>query len=146
MSDRLCIASKGTVQVDLSAEDVLDCCDDCGFGCYGGYPALAYSYYATNGVVSGGLFEGTGCQPYSIAPCEHHVKGPRPDCSEQDTPKCSKTCVSGYGTDFKKDKHFGKRPYGVVGAKQIMKEIMTNGPVTAAFDVYDDFPTYKSGL
>ena len=26
-----------------------------------------------------------------------------------------------------------------------MQEIMTNGPVEAAFSVYGDFPTYRSG-
>ena len=29
--------------------------------------------------------------------------------------------------------------------EQIQTEIMTNGPVEAAFTVYADFPTYKSG-
>ena len=29
--------------------------------------------------------------------------------------------------------------------KEIMTEIMTNGPVEGAFTVYADFPTYKSG-
>ena len=28
----------------------------------------------------------------------------------------------------------------------IMQDIFTNGPVTAAFTVYDDFLTYKSGV
>ena len=28
----------------------------------------------------------------------------------------------------------------------IQQEIMTNGPVEAAFTVYEDFPTYKSGV
>ena len=147
MSDRLCIASKGSVQVDLSAEDIVDCCGfSCGMGCNGGYPKAAWSYYASSGVVSGGLYQGTGCLPYSIAPCEHHVPGSRPACSEQNTPKCTKACVPGFSTPFKKDKHYGKRPYSVSGTKQIMKEIMTNGPVTADFDVYADFPTYKSGF
>ncbi|KAF5395490.1 Cathepsin B [Paragonimus heterotremus] len=27
-----------------------------------------------------------------------------------------------------------------------MMEIMTNGPVEAGFDVYEDFPTYTSGI
>ena len=29
--------------------------------------------------------------------------------------------------------------------KDIQTEIMTNGPVEAAFEVYSDFLTYKSG-
>lgn len=33
MSDRICIASKGKLQVTLSADDLLSCCHMCGFGC-----------------------------------------------------------------------------------------------------------------
>ncbi|XP_015784846.1 cathepsin B isoform X1 [Tetranychus urticae] len=148
MSDRICIASKGSVQVELSTEDVLTCCgDSCGGGCGGGFPEAAWDYYQTEGIVSGGLYHGEGCQPYSIAPCEHHVKGPRPACTEQDTPQCSKKCVSGYQKSFKQDKHYGKRVYSVSSdPKQIMKEIMTNGPVSSSFSGYSDFLTYKSGV
>ncbi|XP_053204031.1 cathepsin B-like [Panonychus citri] len=146
MSDRICIASKGKIQVDLSAEDVLDCCEDCGFGCGGGDPGEAWNYFQASGVVSGGLYQGTGCLPYSIAPCEHHVEGPRPACGDQDAAQCTRSCVPGYSKSFKDDKHFGRAPYSVEGAQQIMKEIMTNGPVTASFEVYADFPTYKSGV
>lgn len=32
MSDRICIHSKGDLQVNLSAEDLLACCDMCSFG------------------------------------------------------------------------------------------------------------------
>jgi hypothetical protein len=51
----------------------------------------------------------SGCRPYSIPPCEHHVNGSRPQCTgEGDTPKCSKTCEPGYSPSYKEDKHFGK--------------------------------------
>ena len=39
----------------------------------------------------------------------------------------------------------GKDAYSVHGVDKIMTEIMTNGPVEAAFSVYSDFPTYRSG-
>ncbi|VDO37771.1 unnamed protein product [Onchocerca flexuosa] len=32
MSDRICIMSKGKIQVTLSADDLLSCCKSCGFG------------------------------------------------------------------------------------------------------------------
>ena len=32
MSDRVCIASNGTVNAHISAEDLLACCDTCGLG------------------------------------------------------------------------------------------------------------------
>ena len=32
------------------------------------------------------------------------------------------------------------------GVAKIQTDIMTNGPVTGAFTVYSDFPSYKSGV
>ena len=46
MSDRLCIASNGTVQDELSTEDMLSCCGSvCGSGCNGGYPSGAWRFF-----------------------------------------------------------------------------------------------------
>jgi cathepsin B len=36
--------------------------------------------------------------------------------------------------------------YSVRGVQQIQTEIMSNGPLYVRFDVYEDFPTYKSGV
>jgi hypothetical protein len=36
--------------------------------------------------------------------------------------------------------------FSVRGVSQIQTEIMTNGPLYVSFTVYDDFPTYKSGV
>lgn len=50
----------------------------------------------------------TGCRPYTIASCEHHVNGTRPPCQgEQETPKCVEQCIDGYSPSYQKDKHFG---------------------------------------
>jgi hypothetical protein len=50
-----------------------------------------------------------GCQPYAIAPCEHHINGSREPCEEgHTTPHCEKQCEEGYDVPYKKDKHFGK--------------------------------------
>lgn len=54
MSDRLCIASKGNINVNISAEQILSCCSYCGDGCQGGYPEEAWTYAYRTGVVSGG--------------------------------------------------------------------------------------------
>lgn len=50
------------------------------------------------------------------------------------------------GDTWSSDKNFGSNSYMVTGVTTIMQEIMTNGPVEAAFDVYEDFLTYKSGV
>ena len=41
---------------------------------------------------------------------------------------------------------FGASSYSIKrDEKQIQMELMNNGPVEAAFTVFDDFPNYKSG-
>jgi cathepsin B len=90
-----------------------------------------------------------GCQPYQIQPCEHHVNGTRMPCSgEGSTPKCINKCtIPSYTVDFLADKHFGAKSYSVKrDESRIMQEIFQNGPVEGAFTVYDDFPSYKSGV
>lgn len=150
MSDRYCIASNGKIQVDISSEDLLTCCGfECGDGCDGGFPSGAWRYWVSDGLVSGGLYnDDTSCQPYEIPPCEHHVTGDRPKCSEGgSTPRCDKTCEGNKTMTYKDDKHYGEKSYGVSSdVEQIQTEIMTNGPVEGAFTVYADFPTYKSGV
>lgn len=116
--------------------------------CNGGFPQAAWDYFENHGIVTGGQYGSkSGCQPYEIKPCEHHVPGLRPKCSEQSTPKCLHTCETGYGVDYQKDKHFGLSSYSVPNdVAQIQAEIMQHGPVEAAFTVYADFPSYKSGV
>jgi cathepsin B len=149
MTDRVCIASSGAKNFHISAEDLVACCDECGFGCDGGYPEAAWSYYQHTGLVTGGNFNTKqGCEPYSIAACDHHVNGTLPPCGpEQSTPTCTKKCIDGYATPYTQDKHFGSSTYSVrAQEKQIETEIYNNGPVEAAFTVYADFLAYKSGV
>nr|XP_046918597.1 cathepsin B-like [Dermatophagoides farinae] len=151
ISDRICIATNGTTDVMISAEELLSCCRNCGYGCKGGWTLPAWSYWVSNGLVSGGLY-GTSdtCEPYTIQPCEHHTTGPLPQCSqlgESRTPRCKQQCVSGYTKSFQQDKHYGQKAYNVIRMQsQIQHEIMTNGPVEAGYIVYSDFVNYKSGV
>ncbi|XP_042246759.1 cathepsin B-like [Thunnus maccoyii] len=149
ISDRLCIHNGGKSSLEISAEDLLSCCDECGMGCFGGFPSTAWEFWAKKGLVTGGLYgSNIGCRPYTIAPCEHHVNGTRPPCQgEQDTPKCVEHCIDGYSPSYQKDKHFGRRTYSVPSQQeQIMTELYKNGPVEAAFSVYADFLLYKTGV
>merc|ERR1711994_690127 len=93
MSDRLCIHAPkdNPVDVRVSAEDLLSCCYTCGMGCNGGFLGPSWSYWQRRGLVTGFLYDSPeGCKPYSIAPCEHHVEGDRPDCGNEHTPLCKK--------------------------------------------------------
>lgn len=106
--------------------------------CNGGYPSAAWDFWTKDGLVSGGLYDShvgefsvreaptvvhicgvfnseslflcTGCRPYTIAPCEHHVNGSRPPCTGEggETPQCIFQCEAGYTPSYKQDKHYGK--------------------------------------
>jgi len=149
MTDRICIKSSGKVSAHISIENLMTCCFTCGAGCNGGFPEAAWKYFEQTGIVTGGVYGShKGCQPYEIKPCEHHVNGTRKPCTGiEHTPHCHKTCESGYKLGYDEDKHYGVTAYSIPNdVKQIQTEIMTNGPVEAAFTVYSDFPTYKSGV
>lgn len=150
MSDRVCIHSGGKTHFRFSADDLVSCCHTCGFGCNGGFPGAAWSYWVRKGLVSGGPYgSNQGCRPYEISPCEHHVNGTRPPCSGEEgkTPKCDQKCQASYNVDYKTDKHFGAKSYSISrDEKKIRQEIYTNGPVEGAFTVYEDLINYKEGV
>lgn len=148
MSDRICIVSNQTLQTRISTEDLLTCCGiSCGNGCNGGYPSGAWNYFKRSGLVTGWLYNDTKyCQPYHFAPCDHHTTGRYQPCgASQPTPKCVQSCVN--GATYSSDKWFADTVYGVSSnVEKIQTEIMIHGPVEAAFTVYNDFLTYKSGV
>lgn len=150
MTDRSCIHSPDHSTFHFSAEDLLSCCSMCGNGCNGGFPGSAFLYWVHGGIVSGGKYNSSeGCQPYEIAPCEHHVNGPRPSCTGEEgkTPRCERSCQASYDKNYQDDLHSGRKAYSLKeDERQIMYDIMTNGPVEGAFDVYVDFLHYKRGV
>ncbi|WKX88435.1 hypothetical protein Q1695_008234 [Nippostrongylus brasiliensis] len=150
MSDRLCISTKGQKTVELSADELVSCCSYCGYGCDGGWPIYAWQYFAENGLVTGGNYGvKNACRPYEIHPCGRHKNQTYyGECKEDaPTPKCRRRCQRGYNVPYKKDKNYGKSAYQVPHSVQaIQREIMTNGPVVAAFTVYEDFAMYESGI
>jgi hypothetical protein len=78
-----------------------------------------------------------GCQPYAKSA---FIDGK--------TPACANTCLNtDYKTPYQQDKHFGIDHYAIAkkDVLQIQTEILTNGPVSAMFGVYDDFYNYYSG-
>jgi cathepsin B len=157
LEDRVCLATKGASKVHLSPLDTLSCCDSrsgCdSFGCNGGDPASAWEWFVEYGVVTGGEFGDTmTCKPYAFPQCAHHVDVPdlKP-CSgdgEYETPECLKKCTNDkYDVEYGADKRKSIQAYAVApDEKSIKIEIMKNGPVSAAFMVYEDFFLYQSGI
>ncbi|KAG5453420.1 Cathepsin B-like cysteine proteinase [Clonorchis sinensis] len=149
MSDRLCIHSNGAFNKSLSAVDLLSCCKDCGFGCRGGYPAVAWDYWKTHGIVTGGSKEDpSGCRSYPFPKCEHHVQGHYPPCPRElyPTPECVQQCDTP-DVGYLEDKTRANMSYNIYASEiSIMKEIMLRGPVEAIFTMYEDFLRYSSGV
>eukprot|EP00053_Salpingoeca_punica_P016713 m.158796 g.158796 ORF g.158796 m.158796 type:complete len:367 (-) comp17028_c4_seq3:284-1384(-) len=150
MTDRICIHTNGSQQTHISAQDLVTCCGmSCGSGCDGGYPAGAWHWWKQTGIVTGGNYNShQGCQPYSLPICDHHVTGKYQPCpAEGPTPRCERSCESGYSVSYPNDKHFGESAYSVPSSPDaIQTEIMNKGPVEGAFTVYSDFINYKSGV
>lgn len=158
-NDRYCIAT-GDNKTVFSAEDTAACCTGrtCSFsnGCGGGQPSGAWNWFTKNGVSTGGDYadvgKGTTCKPYTLQSCAHHVEPPEGmvACStlpEYKTPTCTSTCSeSGYGTDYKNDKHFASSSYSVKGVTNMQKELMEKGTLSVSLTVYEDFESYAGGV
>ncbi|XP_057534627.1 cathepsin B-like protease 2 [Amaranthus tricolor] len=135
LSDRFCIHYG--LNISLSVNDLLACCGFlCGSGCNGGTPIYAWRYFVHHGVVT------EECDPYfDTTGCSH------PGCEPgYPTPKCVRKCVTGNQL-WRQSKHYGANAYRVrKNTYQIMAELYKNGPLEVAFDVYEDFAHYKSGV
>jgi len=161
-SDRMCIASNGSLNFPLSAQDVCFCASE--DGCDGGDITSPWQYIQDSGVVSGGQYQGTGpfgkgmCADFSLPHCHHH--GPqkddpypaegKPGCPSEKSPQCPSACDSEAEDPhktFADDKYsFSGKIQSASGPKQIKQMIMAGGPVETAFTVYSDFENYDSGI
>jgi len=123
-SDRLCIASKNKTNVVLSPEDLVSCDKYGNMGCNGGVPHLAWDYMELAGLPT------DACFPYTAG--------------GGDAPACTNKCKDSETWTAYKVKKFSTKGYKSVAS--IQNAIMTDGPVEAAFSVYEDFMKYSSGV
>jgi cathepsin B len=96
-------------------------------------------------VVTGGSFTNrTGCKPYDWDNGQYCSPDATSDCP---SPTCEDTCQDGYATSYAADKHKAQTAYYVAqDQNEIMTHIMTDGALEAAFDVYNDFFHYTTGV
>lgn len=154
LNDRLCIASGGSFTTLLSVADTTGCCAalQCqSFGCNGGQVGTPWKWFEKTGVVTGGDFgDNTQCYDYTMPQCAHHVTPTEGMVSCDDVPQvaptCPSSCPSNTSLKWDDEKHFSSSSYNVRQVENIKQEILTHGTVTAAFTVYEDFLTYKSGV
>ena len=122
LSDRFCIASKGQIDVVLSPQTLVSCDTDGNMGCQGGYLDKAWEFLVSNGIAS------DQCEPYTSG--------------GGDSGTCPTKCADGSQIKYYKAANYKH----ITGVSNIQTELMTNGPVQAAFEVYQDFMSYKSGI
>jgi len=121
LSDRFCIASKGSVDVVLSPEYLVDC-DKSDYGCNGGYLDRSWNFLTKTGIPT------DACYPY--------VAGGGV------ASKCNSTCQDGSALKLYK----AKSVVEMSSEAEVEAELTKNGPVETGFMVYQDFISYKSGI
>uniref|UniRef100_A0A2S2NMJ7 Cathepsin B n=1 Tax=Schizaphis graminum TaxID=13262 RepID=A0A2S2NMJ7_SCHGA len=147
-ADRLCVATDSNFNQLLSAEELTFCCHKCGNGCNGGYPIKAWERFKKHGLVTGGDYKsGEGCEPYRVPPCPYDEQGNNTCTGKPIEPnhRCTRMCYGDQELDFNEDHRYTRDSYYLTYGS-IQKDVMTYGPIEASFDVYDDFPSYKSGV
>lgn len=119
-------------------------------GCNGGQVGTPWKWFEKKGVVTGGDFgDNKLCYDYTMAQCAHHVDSqtlPLCDDIKQVQPTCDSSCPSNTDITYSDDKNHASSSYGISSIASIKSEISEYGTVTAAFTVYEDFLTYKSGV
>jgi len=134
ITDRYCIHKNDDTQ--LSFQDMVSC-DIFDDGCNGGDAGTAWKYAELVGLVT------AECLPYTIPTCP---PAQQPCLNFVNTPSCPHKC-NDTSINWSKDKRKLSSAYHVSASNNgIETEIMTNGPVEACFDVYEDFLDYKSGV
>ncbi len=118
LSDRFAIETSH--DVILSPQHLVSC-DRNNYGCNGGYLDKAWNFM-TKGVAT------NDCYPYTSG--------------GGSTGTCKSQCHDGSDFVLYKAKPY-EHPYSVDAT---MKTLQTNGPTEAAFTVYQDFMSYKSGV
>jgi len=118
---RLRIKTLNQQQKVFSTQDIVECAQY-SQGCEGGFPYLISGKYAEDF----GLVE-ESCNPY---------KGQDGTCT---TPK---SCKRSYSTNY----HYVGGFYGACNEALMRVELVKNGPLAIAFEVYDDFFGYKGGV
>ncbi|KAG7501239.1 tubulointerstitial nephritis antigen-like [Solea senegalensis] len=141
-SDRISIQSMGHMTPQLSPQNLISCDTRNQGGCAGGRVDGAWWYLRRRGVVT------EDCYPY-VPPQQTPAEVGR--CmmqsrlvgrgKRQATQRCPNT------VNYHNEIYQSTPPYRLsTNQKEIMKEIMDNGPVQAIMEVHEDFFVYKSGI
>ena len=121
LSDRFAIETSS--DVILSPQHLVSC-DTGNYGCNGGYLNVAWNFLSKTGIVS------EACYPYTSG-------------TSGQTGVCKTVCAD--GSKFVHYYHSGATST-TADVSKTMQTLQQDGPVEAAFTVYQDFMSYKSGV
>ncbi|XP_062889964.1 tubulointerstitial nephritis antigen-like [Mobula hypostoma] len=140
-SDRIAIQSMGHVRAVLSPQNLISCNRHKQQGCHGGRIDGAWWYLRRRGVVS------DSCYPFSSSDSLH--LGSRCMMSTRSAGRGKRQATMPCPNP---DSHTNQiyqttPPYRLSNnEKEVMKELMENGPVQALMEVHEDFFVYRSGV
>lgn len=120
LSDRLAIATNGSVNEVLSPQGLVSC-DSKDMGCNGGWPAYAADFLQSTGIPT------MQCLPY--------------ESGSGAVPKCPTQCKDGSA-----EKLYKYKSWDYCTGEDAMKAALQDGPVAVSFAVYSDFMSYKGGI
>ncbi|KAI8501415.1 Tubulointerstitial nephritis antigen-like [Branchiostoma belcheri] len=134
LADRLAIQSRGTMTATLSPQNLLSCNTNRQRGCQGGRLDRAWWFLRKKGVTT------DACYPYSSGSSAQAGQCAVPRSNGRPYP-----CPSNNGETTMK---YQSSPAYKISSREedIMKEIMTNGPVQATMEVKPDLFSYRSGV
>ncbi|KAF4658886.1 hypothetical protein FOL47_007791, partial [Perkinsus chesapeaki] len=137
-NDRVCIALNGADQTLLSPGYMSACCNkdhNCSsHGCGGGYPRDAWKFLHTYGSV--------------VITCQRMNEKRKMDAGRTSSPSALTTLTALHYQVAAMGRYYTTKlePDALRTNESIKHEIMTNGPVSASYYVYEDFFAYKSGV
>ncbi|KAF5908603.1 tubulointerstitial nephritis antigen-like [Clarias magur] len=141
-SDRISIQSMGHMTPQLSPQNLISCDRRNQDGCAGGRIDGAWWFLRRRGVVTEECYPFNPPQqtPAEITRCMMQSRSVGRGKRQATT-----RCPNGYS--YHNDIYQSTPPYRLSSnEKEIMKEIMENGPVQAILEVYGDFFVYKTGI
>ena len=115
-SMRYCIRNNLSEIIYFSAQNLVNCLS----GCKGEYPDVTWIYLNKNGITREECFSYKGTSCNCISKCESN--------------------------NVKFNKYYAGEQKSLYDENKIKEEILKNGPVTSAMDLYQDYFDYKSGI
>ncbi|XP_005997289.1 tubulointerstitial nephritis antigen-like [Latimeria chalumnae] len=142
-SDRISIQSMGHMTPALSPQNLISCDRKNQHGCNGGSIDRAWWYLRQRGVVTEECYPFTSLEkdtPHNNRQCMMRSRS-----TNRGKRQATMPCPNPYA--HSNDIYQSTPPYKLSSdEKEVMKEIMENGPVQAIMDVHEDFFVYKSGI